>query len=378
MRATAALSAHPLATHAVGEVAGAVLDDLGPDAPIDLLVVFVEGGHTGTLEDIYTALSDLLSPNHSIGVSACGVLANDTEVENQPSLSVWAASGLDAHPVRIEAGAASPTAGWPTDSRHMIVLADPFSVPLDELIDDAALVVPALAIHGGLASSANAPGGNRLLLDGALYNDGAVGISVEGVEITSVVSQGCRPIGNPLTVTGTGAETGRGAHIITELASKPPLSVLREIAAEANDEDKALLASGVHIGIVIDEGLHDHATGDFLIRGVMGGDNQSGAIAIGARVEVGTTVQFHVRDATTATEDLQRVLQGCSAQAALAFTCNGRGKRLFGFSGHDAQMIHEHVGANATAGMFCAGELGPVGKRNQVHGFTASVMLFHT
>ena len=376
MRAAAALSEHPLAAHAVGELAGSLLESLNGD-PIDLLVMFVERSHTGAIEDAVNAMHELLAPKILIGATAGGVLARDVEVENRHSMVAWAASGINASPIRVEPGATSPEQGWGhPESENVILLADPFTCPIPELITDAAEQNPHLRLHGGFASAANAPGGNRLILGDDLYSDGAVGVHVSGVPIRSVVSQGCRPIGRPLTVTGIGAAERDWANVITELGSRPPLEVIRTLADTVADEDRELLSQGLHIGVVIDESAHEHETGDFLIRSVLGGDPNTGALAVGAEVDVGTTVQFHVRDASTATQDLNSVLAGEQAQAALMFTCNGRGERLFGRAGHDAELLHELTGANAIAGMFCAGELGPVAASNHIHGLTASTVLF--
>lgn len=70
------------------------------------------------------------------------------------------------------------------------------------------------------------------------------------------------------------------------------------------------------------------------------------------------------------------MLAGRHADGALLFTCNGRGRRLFDAGDHDAGVLDTVVDGGATAGMFCAGELGPVGGRNFLHGYTASMILF--
>jgi len=97
---------------------------------------------------------------------------------------------------------------------------------------------------------------------------------------------------------------------------------------------------------------------------------------VGDTVPVGRTVQFQVRDADSADEDLRDLLTSAEADAALLFTCNGRGQRLFGEPDHDAGVIDQLLGPLPLAGCFCAGELGPVGARNFLHGFTASLALF--
>ncbi len=367
MIAASALSEHPLAAQAVGEAAGAILDQM--PAGVDLLVVFVDSSHTGAIEDISAALIDLLSPKLMIGTTACGVLEQTTEVEDRPALALWAAQGVEATPIRIDPGATSPRDGWPS-TEHAILLADPFSTPVMDVLADAALNAPVLGLHGGLSSGARGPGGNRLLLDRDIFSDGVVGVSLGGVDLRSVVSQGCRPVGSPSTVTSS------SGNVIRELASQRPMDVLKKIANEAGEADRALLASGIHVGLVIDESLHEFTRGDFLIRSVLGADADTGAIAIGAEVEVGATLQFQVRDAATASDDLSTMLSGEQATAALTFTCNGRGEHLFGWSGHDAELVHELTGSRATSGMFCAGEFGPIGTHNHLHGFTASTLLF--
>lgn len=372
MLVASALSEHPLAAHAVGEVAGTILETM-QGQPIDLLAVFVDSAHTGAVEDVSTALVELLQPGVMIGTTACGVIDRTTEIEDRHALAVWAINGIAARPIRVDQNATMPNSGWPgSDGCHAVLLADPYSCPVLDLLAAAEAQAPGIQIHGGLASGARGPGGNRLLLDGNVFADGAVGVILDSdTNVSSVVSQGCRPIGDPLTVTAV------SGNVITELASQPPMNVLKRLAAEATESDRALLAGGLHVGVVIDEQLHEFGRGDFLIRSVIGADPESGAIAIGAEVEVGTTLQFQVRDASTASDDLLSMLSGQSATAALTFTCNGRGEHLFGRPGHDAELIHEVTGSRATSGMFCAGELGPIGIRNHLHGFTASTLLFH-
>jgi small ligand-binding sensory domain FIST len=191
------------------------------------------------------------------------------------------------------------------------------------------------------------------------------------------VAQGCRPVGDPYTVTR--AE----GNVIFELGGRPPLTRLRELAAALPGRDRELLAQGAQLGLVIDEYRSESRPGDFLIRGLAGADPQSGAVVVGDAVRVGQTVQFHVRDADSADEDLRRTLQrelaalgGREAAGALLFTCNGRGSRLFPEPGHDAGLVATMLGDIPVAGFFCAGELGPVGGQNFLHAYTASIALF--
>jgi small ligand-binding sensory domain FIST len=164
--------------------------------------------------------------------------------------------------------------------------------------------------------------------------------------------------------------------VIHDLAGVPALDRLREIVAALAPGDRALVQEGLHVGQVIDEQQATFGRGDFLVRNVMGADAEGGDIAIGGVAEVGSTIQFHVRDADSADEDLRRLLSDQHGTAALVFTCNGRGSHMFGEPDHDARLVHDQVSRGAVAGMSCAGELGPIGRRNFVHTFTASVVLF--
>ena len=199
---------------------------------------------------------------------------------------------------------------------------------------------------------------------------GAVGVIVRGAAIETVVSQGCQPAGRPFTVTEVD-----GNHIVT-LGGQPAMERLRELAADLDDAGREQLATGLHIGTVVDEHLMDFGPGDFLVRNVVGARPDDGAIAVAAEPELGQTVQFHVRDAAAADADLRRSLTGHEADAALLFTCTGRGRHLFGVPDHDAFAIADALGRVPLAGAFCAGEIGPVAGSNHVHGFTASLALF--
>jgi small ligand-binding sensory domain FIST len=226
-----------------------------------------------------------------------------------------------------------------------------------------------------MASAAQGPGGNRLVLDGDVHAEGAVGVLLAGAPVVStVVSQGCRPVGSAFIVTD--AED----NVVRELAGKPALARLAELADALPDEERQLLARGLHVGLVVDEHQAEFGRGDFLVRNVLGASRDQGSITVGTSVRVGQTLQFHVRDAVAADEDLRVLLAETaaigSADSALLFTCTGRGRRLFGVDSHDAGLVDELLGPLPVAGAFCAGELGPVGGHNHVHGFTASLAVF--
>lgn len=370
------LSEHPIPTQAVGEAVGQVLEGLGDERP-DLVLVFASPHHVGAFEDIVTAVRALLEPAVLLGGSAVAVIGGPREVENRPALSVFAARlpATMLTPVRLEV---VPTpdgpslVGWPDEPEGtLLLLADPFSFPADDFLSRVNEDLPGLQVIGGLASAAMHPGGNRLAIDDEIVNAGAVGALVNGgIEVRTIVSQGCRPVGKPYVVTK--AER----NFIFELGGKSALERLQETAVAASDEERELMRRGLQIGCVVDEARLDFDRGDFLVRGVVGADQRSGAIAVGDVVAVGRTVQFHVRDADSADEDLRLLLAEAEADAALLFTCNGRGQRLFGEADHDASLVDKLIGPIPVAGCFCAGELGPVGARNFLHGFTASLALF--
>ena len=371
----AALSEHPVAADAVGEVLGRIVE-IGGVEP-DLVVVFASSAHVEFLGEISAAVRTVLRPGHLIGSAASAVLACGRETEEAPALAIWASWAGPVEPLRLTVRRTDDAvaiegvpAGLP-EGATLLLLADPFSFPADGLADQLAGIRPDLTVVGGLASASGSPGGNALVLDDGVHRDGAVGVAVPRDQLVGpVVSQGCRPVGDPMVVTGA------DRNFLLELAGRPALERLTELADDLPPEDRALLGAGVHLGVAIDEARHELGRGDFLVRSILGADREQGVLAVGDEVAVGTTVQFHVRDAASADDDLHEALRGVTGDAALVFTCNGRGAGLFGTEHHDASAVVEHLGTEAVAGMFCAGELGPVGGRSFLHGFTASVLIF--
>jgi small ligand-binding sensory domain FIST len=371
-------SQHPDSAVAIGEAMGQVLDTLGGRSP-SLTALFFSDHHLPYLRDIVDTLHEVLNPSTLIGASAQGVVSGATEIESGPSLALFALQDRDllVEPVLLEAidtGDEAAVLGWPKaveSPATLLLVADPFSFPTAVFLDHINARHPDLTVIGGIASAASAPGQNRLVLDRTISSEGAVGVLIAGLglEIDAVVSQGCSPIGRPYIVTK--AES----NVLYELGGKPAIERLKESLAEAGENAK-LAFKGLHIGIVVDENQESFSRGDFLIRNVIGADQETGAIAVGEKVEVGQTVQFQVRDAEGSHEDLVSLLSSRSADAALLFTCNGRGTAFFGTPSHDAGVVEEVLGQIPLAGFFCAGEIGPIGGKNLLHGFTASLALF--
>lgn len=367
-------SEHPLATQATGEVAGQLLEAIGPSP--DLLVVFVSPHHVGAFEDIVASLRTLLTPGTTVAATAVSVVAGGREIEDTAAISAFAARCGPVTPVELALDHDDDVAvirGLPAELTEgtLLVVTDPYSFPSDAFLDQLRRQRPGVTVVGGLASAARGPGGNRLALDDTIGSSGAVGVVLPAdLAVTMVVSQGCRPAGEPFIVTRA---DGNRIH---ELGGRPALARLQEMVASLSEDERDLLGQGLHVGIVIDETKLDFDRGDFLIRGVLGIDQANGAVLVGDLVPVGATVQFQLRDAATADEDLRHLLGGRRADGALLFTCNGRGRHMFGVPDHDAALVSEAVGGGAVAGMFCAGEVGPVGGRSFLHGFTACVVLF--
>lgn len=371
-----AMSMHPVPAHAVGETAGELLDRLDGDP--DLVVCFASPHFVGALDDMVHAVRNLLDPRVLVAMTTSGVAGGSHEVEDGPAAALFAASLPDATvtPAVLRA-AETPDGmtitGWPDltgEPETLLLLSDPFSFPIDTFLRRLRDDRPELAVLGGMASAGPRPGTNRLVADETVVAEGAVGVFLRGASVEPLVSQGCRPIGTPFVVTDT------HGRFVDELGGRPALDRLQELAATASDEDRALLQHGLQLGIVVDEQKDEFSRGDFLIRNVMGLDRDTGSLAVGDTVEIGQTVQFQVRDAASADEDLRSLLADRDCEGALLFTCNGRGRALFGTPDHDAGVIAELLGPIPLAGGFCAGEIGPVGGRNFVHGFTASLALF--
>lgn len=381
---TVGLSLHADPGIATGEIVGRVLETLGVQP--DVAVLFTSGELIGNTDEIAAAVVELLNPGAFIGTTAVSVAAGEREIEEETAAVLWVGSLGGSNAPRARAvrlgGVPDPAAddealAAALDEVHaagdlsMVVLADPYSYPVDAALGHWAELWPDVSVLGGLSSGAPMPGGNRIVVDGSVHRDGAAALIVGGsANVTHLVSQGCRPIGQPYIITE--AE----GNVVKSLGGMPPFERLQQVFSKLDPADQRLVQRGLHVGRVTDERKIDFERGDFLIRGVLGADRDSGAIAIGDEAPIGATVQFHVRDAETADEDLRAALaHSLQTEGALLFTCNGRGTHLFDAPHHDASALVDQTSAEV-AGMFCAGEIGPVGARSYVHGFTASMALF--
>ena len=368
---------------AFDEAAAAARAQLGSSG-CDLCLVFAGAPHLGHGVELLAAVRAQLAPRVLIGCGAGGVVGGGREIEEGAGAVVWALSAPDAaiQPLALKTAAVDEgiaLGGLPDDPADygdaMLVLADPNSFAAEALLVHLNEERPEMPVLGGLVSAA-APGMGAIFLNEDVLESGAVACTLSGIELLPCVSQGAAPVGPEMTVTAV------NDNMIAELASKPALERLREAISELEPAERELAGEGLLLGVVIDENQPDYERGDFLVRPIVGVDPDSGALAFADRVRVGQTVRLHVRDSRSASADLRealatraRALGGEPPAGALVFTCNGRGAHMFGRPDHDAAVVDEVFGAPA-GGFFCAGEIGPVGGRNFLHGFTATMAVF--
>lgn len=357
-------------------------------APVDLALLFLSQHHSESFDEIARGIRERLRPRAFLGCTTGGVIGRDREVENRAGLALWLAHlpgvGIESFHLRFDPEE-KEISGWPgkapppSKKPSFLLLPDPFSTPADDILQKLNQDYPGAPVFGGMASGAVIAGQNRLFRDEEILEEGTVGAVITGpVSIRTVVSQGCRPVGKPFVI------TQGERNIIKTLGGETGLKRLQETFASLAPAEQQLFRRGLHVGRVVNELQDSFRRGEFIVRNVMGIDPESGAIAIGDFVRKGQTVQFHVRDADSAREDLRLLLarereEGSTKEGpagALLFSCNGRGVHLFGEPNHDVSLVREILGGLPVAGFFAQGEIGPIGGRNFLHGFTASLAIF--
>jgi small ligand-binding sensory domain FIST len=389
MKFTAALTIKKDPLDVIQDLVSQVRSELGP-AKTDLALLFVHPEFLPQLAEIYEPLRSAIGARCWIGCSGASIIGGCREVENEPAISLLVAQlpEVKITPFTIAQAQLEESSGpgfWhfqlevtPEENPNILLFADPFSIQSMQLVQALGDAYPAAPVAGGLASGGQQPGDCRLFLDGEILEEGAVGIALTGrVALRTMVSQGCRPIGQPLTITR--AEK----NIILELAGRTPLKVLQELLPTLPESDQKLARKALFLGRVVNEYQEEFGRGDFLIRNLIGHDPQSGALAVGDFMRPGQTVQFQVRDGQSAAEDLASLLsreakrpKRAQAQGAVLFSCLGRGEGMYGAPNHDLNALHQSIGPVATAGFFCNGEIGPIGTKPFVHSFTSVIGLF--
>lgn len=394
MKWASAISENNELESAIDECVAALRAQLG-DAPADLAVVFASQHYQRNYEAIPDLIRQSLGrsdgPPLVLGCSGGGIIGNGQEVEQSPALSITAASLPDVtlEPFHLASDAlpdldAGP-ASWEellkvsaADAPQFVLLADPFSFPVQNLLMGMDFAFAGAAKIGGLASGGQQQGGNALFLGNRVHRSGAVGVAMHGnITIDTVVAQGCRPIGQPMRITQS------RRNLLESLDGDTPLNVLRGLYPTLSERDQGLMRNSLFLGVVMDEFIDDPQQGDFLIRNVMGMDDRSGSLAIGEMLKEGQLVQFHLRDADTSAQDLAAVLERYAGDnrenrvhGALLFSCLGRGQYLYGRPNHDTDLFRDKLGAVPLGGFFCNGEIGPVSGTTFLHGYTSSFGIF--
>ncbi len=376
---------------ALREAVAELLEGLGGRRP-DLLVAFITHDHAGEFDELAARLGGLSGARVLVGSSSQSVVAAGREVENEPALALWAVAceGMEMTPFRLEAHRLSETeieyTGLPDlggeDPKHasLILLADPYSYPMADFLDGLEHHAPGIRAVGGLASGGSGPGENALFLGDRRIESGAVGVLLSGgIQLTPILSQAYRPVGQSWVVTDC------QDSLVKKIAGKPATAAMMKTLEGLPTADRLLLQNGPILGVAWDAAKSELQASDLLAHPIRGVAPQEDAIVIVGHIRRGQTVQFMVRDAKAAGEDLIRQLEEHAGEApeaphevgVLLFTCNGRGANMFVEPNHDVRRIQAQLGAEVpTAGFFAMGEIGPVGGRTYLHGFTAAVAIY--
>jgi small ligand-binding sensory domain FIST len=360
------------------------------DAPVSLGLVFT----TPNFFPQATQLLEILRLHGRIplliGCSSTSLVVGGQEIEEKAGLALglYALPGAELEAVHFtqrQVEEANGPAYWHSetgvDSEHThgwLAFLDPFNMDSEGWLRSWNEAYAPAPVVGGLASGDLQAQQTQVYLNGDVFDEGGVAVSIAGgVKLVGVISQGCTPIGETWTLTRV------QQNLIQQIANRPAYQVLSDTVEKLSPEEQRRARGNLFIGLAINEYLEEFHRGDFLVRNLLGADPRSGVIAVGAFPRTGQTIQFQRRDAVAAQEDMEGVLAharaelgGATIYGGCLCTCNGRGKHLFGKSNHDAQMVQRHFGPLGLAGFFCNGEIGPVGENNFLHGFTASLGLF--
>ena len=390
MNWTSVLSENPVLEEAIAECGVAIKNAVGGET-LDLAVAFISPHYEDSYDRVADLMAETLGAKHVFGCSGGGVIGNGVEVEQRAGVSITAAvlPNVNVRPFHLEGDLLPDMDAGPDkwadlvgvqadQDPHFVMLADPYSFPVQDLLMGMDFAFPRAAKIGGLASGASRQGGNALFLDREVWRTGAIGLALDGnITVDTVVAQGCRPIGNPMRISKS------DRNMLVELDGQPPMEVLRNMFETLPERDRGLLQNSLFLGVVMDELIDSPVQGDFLIRNVVGMDQATGGLAIGEMLKEGQLVQFHLRDAETSTDDLQAVLTRYADEhrendipGALLFSCLGRGQYLYGKPNHDTDLFRDKLGDVPLGGFFCNGEIGPVSGTTFLHGYTSSFGLF--
>lgn len=361
------------------------------DAPPHLTIIFVSPHYRQQYKDIPRLIRDRMDPGMLFGCSGGGIIGGGQEVEQNSAFSMTVAHlpDVEIKPIYSDTLQLPDQDTGPSVWRewlgldaqlrpNFIFLADPFSFRAEDFLAGVDFAYPNSGKVGGLASGAQSGGGNVLYLGDKIYGNGLIGLGLTGnVRMDTIVAQGCRPIGKPMTITKC------KDSMLERLEGTPPMEVLQQLHETLSESDQKLMQTSLFLGIEMDPLIDEPKQGDFLIRNLMGVDRESGGLAIGSLLREGQLVQFHLRDKALSAEDLNLMLtryrsekQPENASGGLLFSCLGRGQYLYGKPNHDSEMFQDKLGEIPLGGFFCNGEIGPVGGTTFLHGYTSSFGIF--
>lgn len=390
MRWASAIDTDVSLVPAVERAAEKIFTDLGRQEP-DLLIVFVSQEHAARFDAVAELLHREFENAYLFGCCGTAVIGGGREIEDQAAISLTGATlpGVKFRGLHLDAAQVPPLYAearvW-EDTLHLtanqqpsfLILADPFSFETETFVRGLDRVYPSAVKIGGLASGARQVGGTALYLGNRVYRSGAITLALTGdIEVDAVVAQGCRPIGDPMFVTGA------HENLIREIDGHAPRDVLTDLFERVGPADRELFNQSLFLGLAMRRDASEYVPGDFLIRNILGMDPQSGALWVSAHVPNNSVVQFHLRDATTSAMDLERVLMSYRASqrfspvgGALLFSCAGRGMELYGQTDHDSNAFRRLIADVPLGGFFCDGEIGPVQNTTYLHGYTSSFAVF--
>jgi small ligand-binding sensory domain FIST len=400
MKWVSALSTRPSLEAAVQEVVDQAQQELQETAELGL--VFISAAFASEYSRLMPLLNDRLSVPVLIGCGGGGIVGVGAgqvqEVEQEPALTLCLAHlpGVQVHSFWIRESELpdldSPPQTWidqigiaPEAQPSFILLADPFSSQVNDLLQGLDFAYPGSAKVGGLASGRSMRGGSGLFFNHRYCEEGTVGCALSGnISLKTIVAQGCRPIGPVFRVIE--GEQNIVLQVQEEARSNcatTPLEALQNIIRDLGVKDRELAQHSLFVGVAYSEFQIELEAGDFLIRNLLGVDPRAGAIAIGDRVRSGQRIQFHLRDAQASAEDLELLLQRYKQQnqietisGALMFSCLGRGERLYNKPNFDSGLFQQYLGEVPLSGFFCNGEIGPIGGSTYLHGYTSVFGVF--
>jgi len=354
------------------EVARALLARL-PAAPrASLGFLYVTDALASELPALLDHLKIHTGVGHWVGSVGLGISATATEYYDQPAAAVLLADfpedsfrvfgPVDARS-RGDVQRALSIDGTP--GHFAVIHADPGTAGIAELVADCARSVDSGFVVGGLSSSRDA----AIQIADGLVQGGVSGVSLRAdVPVLTRLTQGCTPIGPKHDIT----ECRR--NILIRLDGRPALDVVREDIGEVLSRNLDRAAGYIFAGLPV----AGSDRGDYLVRNIMGYDANNGLIAVGEMLEPGGQVMFCRRDADTAREDLDRVLNELKAElrgaprGGLYFSCLGRGAQLFGPDSAELRQVSDVLGDFPLVGFFANGEI----SHDRLYGYTGVLTLF--